>query len=41
VGFYPLPELSDSSKDVFKYGNILLLPVLFGIYGAFRVMRRK
>jgi len=41
VGFYPLPELADNVKDVFKYGNILLLPVLFGVYGAFRVMRRK
>lgn len=41
VAFYPLPELSDSSKDAFKYGNILLLPILFGVYGAFRVMKRK
>jgi len=41
VAFYPLPELSDGSKDIFKYGNIFLLPILFGIYGAFRVMRRK
>lgn len=40
VAFYPLPELSDNVKDVFKYGNILLLPILFGIYGAIRVMKR-
>lgn len=41
VSFYPLPDLSDSQKDIFKYTNILLLPIIFGIYGGIRLIQRK
>lgn len=41
VSFYPLPDLQDNMKDVFKYGNILVLPLLFGLFGAFRLMKRR
>lgn len=41
VAFYPLPELSEQQKEIFRYANILLLPVLFAIYGALRLMRRR
>lgn len=41
VNFYPMPDLDASQKDVFKYGVMLTLPILFGIAGALRLMRRK
>lgn len=41
VSFYPLPELPEAQQDVFKYTNIFLLPALFGIFGAIRLMKRK
>ena len=41
VSFYPLPDLQNTQKDAFKYINILLLPVLFSIWGAFRLIRRR
>jgi ABC-type uncharacterized transport system involved in gliding motility auxiliary subunit len=41
VSFYPLPELPQLQQDIFKYTNILLLPALFGIFGAVRLMKRK
>ena len=41
VSFYPLPDLPQSQKDFFKYANILLLPALFAVYGAFRLIKRK
>ncbi|MBI3366643.1 GldG family protein [Candidatus Roizmanbacteria bacterium] len=41
VSFYPIPDLPDNQKEIFKYGNILLLPLLFGLFGAFRFMKRK
>lgn len=41
ISFYPLPDLPDNQKDIFKYGNILLLPLLFGLFGAFRLMKRR
>ena len=41
VSFYPLPDLSDSQKDIYKYTAILLFPLLWGIYGAIRLMKRK
>lgn len=41
ITFYPLPELSDNTKDAVKYLNILLLPVLLALYGGVRLMRRK
>lgn len=41
VSFYPLPDISDNMKNVFKYVNILLLPLAFALYGAFRLIKRK
>jgi ABC-type uncharacterized transport system involved in gliding motility auxiliary subunit len=41
VNYYPLPDMSESQKDIFKYLNILLLPSVFGLYGAFRLIKRK
>jgi len=41
VSFYPLPELPTSQKDAFKYGNILTLPILFSLYGVYRLLKRK
>lgn len=41
VTFYPLPDMAENQKDVFKYSNILLLPGLFAAYGIFRLMKRK
>lgn len=41
VSFYPLPDLPETQKDIFKYANILLLPVLFGLIGAVRLIKRK
>lgn len=41
VNFYPLPNVPDREKDLIKYLNILLLPGLFGIYGVWRLLRRK
>jgi ABC-type uncharacterized transport system involved in gliding motility auxiliary subunit len=40
VNLYPLPELNEPGKEVFRYLNILLLPGIFGLYGAVRLMRR-
>jgi len=41
VSFYPLPDMPDTQKDVYKYTAILLFPLLWGVYGAVRLMRRK
>ena len=41
ISFYPLPDLADNMKDVFKYGNIIVLPLLFGLYGFIRLMKRR
>ncbi len=41
VNIYPLPDLPASQKDIFRYLNMLLLPALFGIYGAWRLIRRR
>ncbi|MDH7476078.1 MAG: GldG family protein [Microgenomates group bacterium] len=41
VNFYPLPELTENQKDIFKYLNTLLLPLLFAIYGILRINLRK
>lgn len=37
----PIHEVSDQNKDIVKYMTILLLPGLFGLFGAFRLIRRK
>ncbi|MBI3620070.1 GldG family protein [Candidatus Roizmanbacteria bacterium] len=41
VYFYPLPDLPENLKDPFRYLNILLLPLIFGAFGAYRLMKRK
>lgn len=41
VNLYPLPELSQTEKDAFKYLNILLLPGLFAAFGLYRFMKRS
>lgn len=41
VSFYPLPDVPDNVKDIFKYGNILTLPLLFGLLGFIRLMKRR
>ncbi len=41
VSFYPLPNMSTSNQDIFRYANIFVLPVLFALYGAWRLIRRK
>lgn len=41
ISYYPLPDLSEQQKNIFKYANILGLPILFGLYGAIRLLRRK
>jgi len=40
VAFYPLPDLSENQKDIFRYLNIFLLPSCFAIVGFFRLWRR-
>lgn len=37
----PLREVSEQAKDLIKYLNILLLPGLFTIYGAMRLVKRR
>jgi ABC-type uncharacterized transport system involved in gliding motility auxiliary subunit len=41
VSFYPLPDMSDSQKDLYKYGAIILFPLIWGAYGIFRLIKRK
>lgn len=41
VDIYPLPSLSDTEKNIFKYGNMLLLPVLFAAAGAYYLWKRR
>lgn len=41
VDVYPLPNIPQQMQQVFKYGNILLLPGIFALYGAFRLWRRS
>lgn len=41
VAFYPLPDLPENQKDIFKYSNILLFPLAFAIFGMVRLLRRK
>ncbi|MBI4008773.1 GldG family protein [Candidatus Roizmanbacteria bacterium] len=41
VSFYPVPEIPNNQKDIFKYANILFLPALFSIIGAFRLLKRR
>jgi len=40
VSFYPLPPLSDSQKDLFRYLNIFSLPSFFALFGLIRLLKR-
>lgn len=41
VNLYPLPNIPDNEKELVKYLDILMLPALFALYGAVRLIRRK
>jgi ABC-type uncharacterized transport system involved in gliding motility auxiliary subunit len=41
VNFYPIPQVEEGQKDLFKYANILVLPLLLALYGAYRIIKRK
>jgi ABC-type uncharacterized transport system involved in gliding motility auxiliary subunit len=41
VSLYPLPQLDNTMKEVFKYGNVIALPAIFILYGAYRLLRRN
>lgn len=41
VSFYLLPDLPEGQKDLFKYANIILFPLLFGIVGGMRLYKRS
>ncbi len=41
VSYYPLPELAENQKDIFKYLNILLLPGLLAVYAVIRLTKKK
>lgn len=41
VGIYPLPDIPEQAKDIFKYANILVLPGILTLYGLWRLLQRK
>jgi len=41
IAIYPLPDIPETQKDIFRYTNIFLLPSLLAVYGVIRVTRRK
>ncbi|MBI2641548.1 GldG family protein [Candidatus Roizmanbacteria bacterium] len=41
VAFYPLPDLPENQKDIFKYLDILFLPLLFAAFGGWRLLKRR
>lgn len=41
VSFYPLPDLTETQKQIFKYSNILVLPILFILYGLVRIIKKN
>lgn len=41
VSIVPLPVLADNERDMVKYSAMLLLPLLFSAYGAFRLYKRR
>lgn len=38
---YPIADMSDGQKNIYKYVAILSFPLLWGIYGGIRLLRRK
>lgn len=41
VDFYTLPAFSESQKDIFKYTTIVAFPLVFALYGMWRIVKRK
>lgn len=41
ASIYPIPVLSSSQQDMFKYGNIVALPIILALYGAYRLFKRR
>jgi ABC-type uncharacterized transport system involved in gliding motility auxiliary subunit len=41
VSFYLLPPLSEQQKDLAKYLNIFLLPLLLAVFGGVRLVKRR
>ncbi|MDA1316987.1 MAG: GldG family protein [bacterium] len=41
VTIYPLPQFSDDIEQVYKYATILLMPLIFGVYGGVRLWKRN
>jgi len=39
--FYPLPDMTDNTKDMYKFAAILLFPLLWGGYGILRLLNKK
>jgi ABC-type uncharacterized transport system involved in gliding motility auxiliary subunit len=37
---YPLPNIAPGQKDLYKWSNILLLPLIFAAYGVLRLRKR-
>ena len=40
VSIAPLKNIPENTKDIVKYGNIFF-PLLFGIFGAMRLLKRR
>lgn len=38
---YPISDMSDAQKNMYKYAAILLFPLLWGVYGGIRLLKRK
>lgn len=41
VTIYPLPQFTENAEQAYKYASILLLPLLFGVYGGLRLWKRN
>lgn len=41
VKFYSLPQMPEGQKDLVKYLNILFLPIVFALYGVYRLIKRN
>lgn len=40
IASFPLREVTESEKEFYKYLNILLLPLVFALYGLYRITKR-
>ncbi len=41
VSLYPVPDIGENQKDIFKYTNMLLFPGIFAVYGMLRLTRKR